>query len=83
MQITVMTSQREVFRRVGSAMLSRDDVFDVKSQRLKFLGQSAIFTAIVGAQPDGLAQSRVHQPAFVKMRRALACKIPMSVLALI
>ena len=71
-QIAVMAGKREVFRRVFSAVLSRNDVFDVKSQRLEILMQPAIFTTIFCALPDELSQPGVHQFAVDKMRRALA-----------
>ena len=71
-QIAVVTGEREVFRRVFSSMLARSDVFDVERQQLLFLPQPAILTTIPRALPDLLAQSGVHQPAFARMRRALA-----------
>ena len=71
-QIAVVTGEREVFRRVFSSVLARSDVFDVERQRLLFLPQPAILTTILRALPDLLAQSGVHQPAFARMRRALA-----------
>ena len=80
-QIAMMAGQREIFRRIFSAMLSGNNVLDVKPQRLKILMQPAILTTILCALPDGLTQAGIHQPALAKMRRALACRIPMSVLA--
>ena len=80
-QIAVMTGEREIFRRIFSAVLSRRDVFDVKKKRLKFLPQPAILATIFRTLPDELAQLRVHQAVLERMRRALAWRIPMSVLA--
>ena len=80
-EIAVVTGEREVFRRVFAAVLTRNDVFDVKPQRLEILMQSAILAAIFRALPDGLSQPGVHQFALARRRRALACKMPMSVLA--
>ena len=71
-QIAVMTGEREIFRRICSAVLSRRDVFDVKKKRLKFLPQPAILATIFCALPDQLAQLGVHQAALESMRRALA-----------
>ena len=71
-EIAVMAGKRKVFRGVLSAVLSRDDVFDVKSERLEILMKPAILAGIFCALPDGLAQSGVHQPALARMRRALA-----------
>ena len=71
-QIAVMTGEREIIRRIFPAMLSRDDMFDVKSQRLEILMQPAILTMIFRALPDELSQPGVHQFAVDKRRRALA-----------
>ncbi len=80
-RITVMTGKCEVFSGILPAVLSRDDVFDVKPERLEVLMKPAILAAAFRALPDGLAQPGVHQPAFARARRALACRMPMSVLA--
>jgi len=77
----VMAGQRKIFRRIFSSMPARDDVFDVERQGFLFLAQSAILAIVFRALPDQLAQLCVHQAALERMRRALACKTPMSVLA--
>ena len=71
-EIAVMAGECKVFRGVLSAMLSRGDVFDVKSERLEILLKPAILAGIFCALPDGLAQPGVHQPALARTRRALA-----------
>ena len=80
-QIAVMAGQRKIFRRVFSSMPARDDVFNVERQGFLALPQSTILAIVFRALPDQLAQLRVDQAALERMRRALACKIPMSVLA--
>ena len=62
-------------------MPARDDVFNVERQGFLALPQSTILAIVFRALPDQLAQLRVDQAALERMRRALACKIPMSVLA--
>ena len=71
-QIAVMTGEREIIRRIFAAVLSRNDVFDVKSERFEILMQPAILATIFRAVPDGLSQPGVHQLALDKTRRALA-----------
>ena len=71
-QITMMTSQREIFRRIFSSVLARSDMFDVKWQRLLFLPQHAILATIVRASPNQLSEPGIHQAALERMRRALA-----------
>ena len=78
-----MTGEGEILQRVFSFVLARGDVFDVKCQRLLFLPQPAILTATRRALFDQLPQPGVPQAAFVcaSTRRALACRIPINVLA--
>ena len=67
-----MTGQREIFRRILSAVLTWDDVFNVKGQWFLILPQPAILATIFRALPDDLAQLGVHQAALERTRRALA-----------
>lgn len=82
-QVAVMTGERKIVGNIGAAMLPGEDVLDVKSQRFTLLREGAILAVIVRAATDELAEGGVHQPAcaWVSVRRALACKMPISVLA--
>ena len=68
----MVAGERQIFRDILSAVLARRDVFEVKRQRLLFLPQPAVFTAIFRALPDELAQTGIYQFALDKMRRDLA-----------
>jgi hypothetical protein len=59
-QVAVVAGERKIFRRIAPFMLARDDVFDMKSQRLQGLRQPAVFTGVVRARPDELAELVVH-----------------------
>ena len=60
-EIAVVAGEREIFRRVAAFMLSRNNVFDVESQRLLGLRQSAVFAGVVRARADELAERLLHQ----------------------
>jgi hypothetical protein len=60
-EIAVVAGQREVFRRVAAFMLARHNVFDMESQRLLGLAQSAVFASVVRALANELAERLLHQ----------------------
>ena len=67
--------QSEIFQIVAAAMLSRDDVLDVKRMEgVVFVSQTAILAAIGRPLSDLFAKLRVHQTAglLFRNRRALA-----------
>lgn len=81
-EIAMMTGERQILRRVIPFVLPRHDMFDVKPQWFLRLGQAAILAAILGTFADELAKPCIHQClACARIRRALAWRIPMSVLA--
>lgn len=51
-KIAMMAGERQVFRRVLSAVLTWDDVFDVERQRFASLCKATIFASVFGAPPD-------------------------------
>jgi hypothetical protein len=65
-QIAVMTGQRKILGNIFTAMLSRDDMFNVERQKFLFLSHPAILTNIFCALPDELAQLRFHLARFGK-----------------
>ena len=73
-QVAMVTGKRQIIGEVFPTVLPRDDVFNVKWQRLLFFAQMAIFTATFRSPSDQLAQPRVHQAAFARASalRALA-----------
>ena len=83
MKITMMASQSQIVRGILAFMLSWNNMLDVKTKRLLILLHAAIFAAIFRPLPNHLSQPGIHQAAldWASTRLALACKIPMSVLA--
>jgi hypothetical protein len=83
LEVALVTGQRKVLRNVTASMLSGDDMFDVKGQRLLLLPQAAILAPARGTLPDKLTKPWLHQmaPASTSTRRALAWRTPINVLA--
>ena len=72
--VAVRAGEREVISRIAPAVLSRDDVFDVKTQFGKSLRQPAVFAAVVSPGANQLAHKfarhRVHQASFGPCKNA-------------
>ena len=62
MPIAVRARQAEIGRIVGTTVLLRLDVLDVKSKEQgSRLGQPAIFTAVLRSIPNELSDRLIHQ----------------------
>jgi hypothetical protein len=63
-QVALVAGERKVFKGIRATVLARIDVLDVKRVRVVvFLPETAILTAIPGALPHLLAESRAHHEA--------------------
>lgn len=77
--IAKVAGQREVFRRITTTVLTRDNMLDVKPDtRSKPLRNAAILALLPGAAPDEVARGGIHQAAccVCKKCRAFAWRMP-------
>lgn len=61
MVVAPIASQTQIVSDCGPAMLSRDDVVDLKRQDIIFLMDATKFAATIGAIPDESFQLAVHR----------------------
>lgn len=63
-QIAVVTGERQIFRIITAAMLTRHDVLDVKFvERLRALRKPAVLATIARPLPDEYPCRRIHHAA--------------------
>src|SRR5712691_2479746 len=83
MQITVITGQGQIVRRIGAAMLLCNGVVNMEERKgLLGLQHPAIFTAVACTLTHQAARCRVdHAGVWLNKRRALACSTLMNSIA--
>jgi len=59
-KVAVGTGERQILRIVDAAVLTRNDVLDMKTQFGKLLRNSAVLTPMIRARPYKEAQLGIH-----------------------